>query len=209
MKLYNIIKVAALAALVVVGATSCQSKKKKAAAEAAAKAAAEEAARQKAAEEEAARLAALTFEVTEDVALEASETVADGAEAYAQALAEAKKATAYGATSFAVPTAGLLYANEQCSLSEDAKATLQAFLDVWNASDKKSVILIEAYSNDGTKAAPEGCSTADYNAAIAVERANLVKAWLFAKQVPARNVKVAENPRKADGDQKRVNVSIK
>ena len=209
MKLYNIIKVAALAALVVVGASSCQSKKKKAAAEAAAKAAAEEAARQKAAEEEAARLAALTFEVTEDVALTASETIADGAEAYAQALAEAKKAAGYGATSFAVPTAGLLYADEQCSLSEDAKGALQAFLDVWSASDKKSVILIEAYSNDGTKAAPEGCSKADYNAAIAVERANLVRAWLYAKQVPARNVKVADKPRKTDGDQKRVNVSIK
>lgn len=208
MKLYNIIKVAALAALVVVGATSCQSKKKKAA-EAAAKAAAEEAARQKAAEEEAARLAARVFELTEDVALEASETVADGAEAYRQALAEAKKSTAYGANSFAVPTAGLLYANEQCSLSQDAKETLEEFLAVWNASDKKSVILIEAYANDGTKAAPEGASKADYNAAIAVERANLVRAWLYAKQVPARNVKVAANPRKADGDQKRVNVSIK
>lgn len=207
MKLYNIIKVAALAALVVVGATSCQSKKKKAAEEAA-KAAAEEAARQKAAEEEAARLAARTFELSEDVTLEASETVAEGAEAYRQALEEAKKGTAYGATSFAVPTAGLLYADEQCGLSADAKETLQEFLNVWCASDKKSVILIEAYSNDGTKAAPEGCSKADYNAAIAVERANLVKAWLFAKQVPAKNVKVAQNPRKADGDQKRVNVSI-
>ena len=207
MKLYNIIKVAALAALVVVGATSCQSKKKKAAEEAA-KAAAEEAARQKAAEEEAARLAARTFELSEDVTLEASETVAEGAEAYRQALEEAKKGTAFGSTSFAVPTAGLLYADEQCGLSADAKETLQEFLNVWCASDKKSVILIEAYSNDGTKAAPEGCSKADYNAAIAVERANLVKAWLFAKQVPARNVKVAQNPRKADGDQKRVNVSI-
>ncbi len=207
MKLYNIIKVAALAALVVVGATSCQSKKKKAAEEAA-KAAAEEAARQKAAEEEAAKLAARTFELSEDVTLEASETVAEGAEAYRQALEEAKKGTAFGSTSFAVPTAGLLYADEQCGLSADAKETLQEFLNVWCASDKKSVILIEAYSNDGTKAAPEGCSKADYNAAIAVERANLVKAWLFAKQVPAKNVKVAQNPRKADGDQKRVNVSI-
>ncbi|MBO4469825.1 MAG: hypothetical protein J5740_05505 [Bacteroidales bacterium] len=207
MKLYNIIKVAALAALVVVGAASCQSKKKKAAEEAAAKAAAEEAARQ-AAEEEAARLAARTFELNENVALAASETVADGAEAYRQALDEAKKGTAYGAESFAVPTAGLLYADEQCALSEDAKETLKEFLAVWNASDKKSVILLEAYSNDGTKAAPEGCSKADYNAAIAVERANLVKAWLFAQQVPAKNVKVAANPRKADGDQKRVNVSI-
>ena len=207
MKLYNIIKVAALAALVVVGAASCQSKKKKAAEEAAAKAAAEEAARQ-AAEEEAARLTARTFELNENVALAASETVADGAEAYRQALDEAKKGTAYGAESFAVPTAGLLYADEQCALSEDAKETLKEFLAVWNASDKKSVILLEAYSNDGTKAAPEGCSKADYNAAIAVERANLVKAWLFAQQVPAKNVKVAANPRKADGDQKRVNVSI-
>jgi|GEM_PF-1152333 len=207
MKLYNIIKVAALAALVVVGATSCQSKKKKAAEEAA-KAAAEEAARQKAAEEEAAKLAARTFELSEDVTLETSETVAEGAEAYRQALEEAKKGTAFGSTSFAVPTAGLLYADEQCGLSADAKETLQEFLNVWCASDKKSVILIEAYSNDGTKAAPEGCSKADYNAAIAVERANLVKAWLFAKQVPAKNVKVAQNPRKADGDQKRVNVSI-
>ena len=207
MKLYNIIKVAALAALVVVGAASCQSKKKKAAEEAAAKAAAEEAARQ-AAEEEAARLAARTFELNENVTLAASETVADGAEAYRQALDEAKKGTAYGAESFAVPTAGLLYADEQCALSEDAKETLKEFLAVWNASDKKSVILLEAYSNDGTKAAPEGCSKADYNAAIAVERANLVKAWLFAQQVPAKNVKVAANPRKADGDQKRVNVSI-
>lgn len=209
MKLYNIIKVAALAALVVVGATSCQSKKKKAAEEAARqKVAEEEAARQKAAEEEAARLAARTFELSEDVTLEASETVAEGAEAYCQALKEAKKGTAFGSTSFAVPTAGLLYADEQCGLSADAKETLQEFLNVWCASDKKSVILIEAYSNDGTKAAPEGCSKADYNAAIAVERANLVKAWLFAKQVPAKNVKVAQNPRKADGDQKRVNVSI-
>ena len=207
MKLYNIIKVAALATLVVVGAASCQSKKKKAAEEAAAKAAAEEAAR-KAAEEEAARLAARTFELNESVALAASETVADGAEAYRQALEEAKKGTAYGAESFAVPTAGLLYADEQCALTEDAKETLKEFLAVWNASDKKSVILLEAYSNDGTKAAPEGCSKADYNAAIAVERANLVQAWLFANQVPARNVKVAANHRKADGDQKRVNVSI-
>ena len=210
MKLYNIIKVAALAALVVVGASSCQSKKKKAAAEAAAKAAAEEAARQKAAEEEAARLAALTFELSEDVALSASETVADGAEAYRQALAEAKKATAYGATSFAVPTAGILYANEMCDLvnTKDGKETLEEFLAVWKASDKKSVILIEAYSNDGTKAAPEGVSKADYNAAIAVERARLVKEWLYAQQVPARNVKIACKPRKTDGDQKRVNVSI-
>ncbi|MBO4610529.1 MAG: hypothetical protein J5668_00325 [Bacteroidales bacterium] len=207
MKLYNIIKVAALATLVVVGAASCQSKKKKAAEEAAATAAAEEAAR-KAAEEEAARLAARTFELNESVALAASETVADGAEAYRQALEEAKKGTAYGAESFAVPTAGLLYADEQCALTEDAKETLKEFLAVWNASDKKSVILLEAYSNDGTKAAPEGCSKADYNAAIAVERANLVQAWLFANQVPARNVKVAAKPRKADGDQKRVNVSI-
>ena len=186
MKLYNIIKVAALAALVVVGATSCQSKKKKAAEEAA-KAAAEEAARQKAAEEEAAKLAARTFELSEDVTLEASETVAEGAEAYRQALEEAKKGTAFGSTSFAVPTAGLLYADEQCGLSADAKETLQEFLNVWCASDKKSVILIEAYSNDGTKAAPEGCSKADYNPAIAVERANLVKAWLFAKQTATRN----------------------
>ena len=213
MKLYNIIKVAALAALVVVGASSCQSKKKKAAAEAAAKAAAEEAARQKAAEEEAARLAALTFEVTEDVALSASETVADGAEAYRQALAEAKKATAYGATSFAVPSAGILYANEMCDLvnTKDGKETLEEFLAVWKASDKKSVILIEAYSNDGTKAAPEGVSKADYNAAIAVERARLVKEWLLAQQVPAKNVKVACacKTRKIDGDKKRVNVSIK
>ena len=208
MKLYNIIKVAALAALVVVGATSCQSKKKKAAEEAAAKAAAEEAARQKAAEEEAARLAALTFELSEDVALTSSETIAEGAEAYRQALAEAKKATAYGATTFAVPSASLLYANEQCALTQDAKATLEEFLAVWNASDKKSVILIEAYAKDTDKAAPKGGDKAEYNAALAVERANLVQGWLFAKQVPAKNVKVACNPRKVDGDQKRVIVSI-
>ncbi|MBR6457149.1 MAG: OmpA family protein [Bacteroidales bacterium] len=208
MKLYNIIAVAALSALVVVGATSCQSKKKKAAEEAAAKAAAEEAARQKAAEEEAARLAARTFELTEEVTLSASETVAEGAEAYREALAQAKKATAYGATSFAVPTASLLYANEQCALSQDAKETLKEFLDVWNASDKKSVILIEAYAKDTDKAAPKGGDKAEYNAALAVERANLVKGWLFANQVPAKNVKVACNPRKVDGDQKRVNVSI-
>ncbi|MBO4605394.1 MAG: hypothetical protein J5667_02485 [Bacteroidales bacterium] len=206
MKLNNILKVAVLAALVIVP-VSCQSKKKKAAEEAA-RIAAEEAARQKAAEEEAARLAARTFELSENVTAVASETVADGAEAYRQALAEAKKATAYGADSFAVPTAGLLYADEMCCISNDAKETLKEFLDVWNATDKKAVILIEAYSNDGTKAAPEGCSKADYNKAIAVERANLVRAWLYANQVPARNVKVAENPRKADGDQKRVNVSI-
>ena len=207
MKLYNIIKVAALAALVVVGAASCQSKKKKAAEEAARIAAEQEAAR-RAAEEEAARLAARTFELSENVALTGSETVADGAEAYRQALAEAKKATAYGSESFAVPTAGLLYANEQCGLTEDAKEALKEFLAVWNASDKKSVILIEAYSNDGTKTAPEGVSKAEHNAALAVERANLVRAWLYAQQVPAKNVKVAAKPRKTDGDQKRVNVSI-
>ena len=205
MKLNNILKVAVLAALVIVP-VSCQSKKKKA--EEAARIAAEEAARQKAAEEEAARLAARTFELNENVALAASETVADGAEAYRQALADAKKSTAYGAESFAVPTAGLLYADEMCFISEDAKETLKEFLNVWNASDKKSVILIEAYSSDGTKHAPEGCSKADYNKAIAVERANLVQAWLFANEVPARNVKIASSPRKADGDQKRVNVSI-
>ena len=209
MKIYNIIKVAALAALVVVGATSCQSKKKKAAEEAAAKAAAEEAARQKAAEEEAARLAARTFELSESVTAVASETVAESAEAYRQAVEEAKKNTAFGADSFAVPTAGLLYGDERCSLSLDAKEVLKEFLAVWNATDKKSVILVEAYSNDGTKAAPEGCSKADYNAAIKVERANLVKRWLLANDVPARNVEIAASPRKADGDQKRVNVSIK
>lgn len=207
MKLNNIFKVAVLAALVIVP-VSCQSKKKKAAEEAA-RIAAEEAARQKAAEEEAARLAARTFELSENVTAVASETVADGAEAYRDALAEAKKATAYGAETFAVPTAGLLYAQEQCALSEDAKATLKEFLDVWNATDKKAVILIEAYANDTAKAAPEGGDKAEYNKALAVERANLVKAWLFANQVPARNVKVADSPRKVDGDQKRVNVSIK
>ncbi|MBP5488052.1 MAG: hypothetical protein J6X77_00610 [Bacteroidales bacterium] len=205
MKLNNIFKVAVLAALVIVP-VSCQSKKKKA--EEAARIAAEEAARQKAAEEEAARLAARTFELSEAVTAVAGETVADGAEAYREALAQAKKATAYGSETFAVPTAGLLYANEMCSLSEDAKETLKEFINVWSATDKKAVILIEAYSNDGTKTAPEGASKAEHNAAIAVERANLVKGWLFANQVPARNVKVAANPRKADGDQKRVNVSI-
>lgn len=207
MKFTNIIKVAALAALVVVGA-SCQSKKKKAAEEAAAKAAAEEAARQKAAEEEAARLAARTFELTEDVTAVASETVAESAEAYRQALEEAKKGTAYGSTTLALPTAGLLYGDERCSLSVEAKETLKEFLAAWQATDKKSVILIEGYSNDGTKAAPEGVSKADYNKAIAVERANLVRAWLYANDVPAKNVKVADKARGTDGDQKRVNVSI-
>jgi len=209
MKITNIIKVTVLAALVVVAATSCQSKKKKAAAEeAAAKAAAEELARQKAAEEEAARLAARTFELSDAVTAAASETVAESAEDYKQAVAEALKSTEYGATSFAVPTAGLLYGDERCSLSVEARALLQEFLATWQATDKKAVILIEAYSNDGTKTAPEGVSKADHNAAIAVERANLVKAWLYANAVPARNVKVASSPRKADGSQRRVNVSI-
>lgn len=208
MRFTNIIKVAALAALVVVGATSCQNKKKKAAEEAAAKAAAEEAARQKAAEEEAARLAARTFELSESVTAVASETVAESAEDFRNALEESKKNTEFGSSTFAIPTAGLLYGNERCSISLEAKELLKEFLAAWQATDKKSVILIEGYSNDGTKTAPEGASKADHNAAIAVERANLVKAWLVANDVPARNIKIADSPRKADGDQKRVNVSI-
>lgn len=202
MKFENIVKMTALAALVVVGA-SCQSKKKKAAEEAA-RIAAEEAARQKAAAEEAARLAARTFELSDAVTAVASETVAESAEEYRNALASAKKSTAYGSTTFALPTAGVTYAKERCDLNAETKALLQEFLNAYNATDKTAVILIEPYAND--------TNDKDYNREIAIERANLVRNWLYAYQVPAKSVKVVcpAEARKTDAsNKKRVNVSIK
>ena len=205
MKLNNIIKLTGLALLVVVSATSCQSKKKKAEAEA--KAAAEAAARaaaEKAAAAEAAALAARTFELSEAVTAVAdpNAVVAESAEAYQQAVKDAMKATAYGSTSFAMPVAGVTYASERCDLNPETKALLQEFLNTFNATDKKAVILIEPYAND-TK-------DKEYNKAIAVERANLVAAWFYAYQVPMRNVKVVCpcKARKIDGSKRRVNVSI-
>ena len=205
MKLNNIIKLTGLALLVVVSATSCQSKKKKAEAEA--KAAAEAAARaaaEKAAAAEAAALAARTFELSEAVTAVAdpNAVVAESAEAYQQAVKDAMKATAYGSTSFAMPVAGVTYASERCDLNPETKALLQEFLNTFNATDKKAVILIEPYAND-TK-------DKEYNKAIAVERANLVAAWFYAYQVPMRNVKVVCpcKAKKIDGSKRRVNVSI-
>lgn len=202
MKIENIIKLSALVMLTVASA-SCQSKKKKAAEEAAAKAAAEEAARQKAAAE-AAALAARTFELSDAVTAVASDVIAETAEDYKNAVEAAKKATAYGSTTFAVPTAGLTYNNEKCDLSIEDKAILQEFLNVFNATDKTAVILIEPYANDTKKAS--------YNNAIAVERARLAANWLYAYQVPMRNVKVVTpaDARKIDNSNKqRVHVSIK
>ena len=223
MKLNNIIKLTGLALLVVVSATSCQSKKKKAEAEA--KAAAEAAARAAAekAAAEAAALAARTFELSDAVTAVADPdaVVAESAEAYQQAVKDAMKATAYGSTTFAMPvagvtyaqtpygsttfalpTAGVLYGKERCDLNPETKALLQEFLNTFNATDKKAVILIEPYAND-TK-------DSEYNKAIAVERANLVAAWFYAYQVPMRNVKVVCpcKAKKIDGSKRRVNVSI-
>ena len=201
MKLNNIIKLTGLALLVVVSATSCQSKKKKAEAEA--KAAAEAAARA-AAEKAAAEAAARTFELSEAVTAVAdpNAVVAESAEAYQQAVKDAMKATAYGSTTFAMPVAGVTYASERCDLNPETKALLQEFLNTFNATDKKAVILIEPYAND-TK-------DKEYNKAIAVERANLVAAWFYAYQVPMRNVKVVCpcKAKKIDGSKRRVNVSI-
>ena len=204
MKLNNIIKLTGLALLVVVSATSCQSKKKKAEAEA--KAAAEAAARAAAekAAAEAAALAARTFELSDAVTAVADPdaVVAESAEAYQQAVKDAMKATAYGSTTFAMPVAGVTYASERCDLNPETKALLQEFLNTFNATDKKAVILIEPYAND-TK-------DSEYNKAIAVERANLVAAWFYAYQVPMRNVKVVCpcKAKKIDGSKRRVNVSI-
>lgn len=203
MKLNNIIKLTGLVLLVAVSATSCNSKKKKAeaeakaAAEAAAKAAAEKAAA------EAAALAARVFVLSDEVTAVADTTVAESAEAYKDAVAAAMKATAYGSTTFAMPAAGITYASERCDLNKETKALMQEFLNTWEATDRKAVILIEPYAND-TK-------DAEYNKAIAVERANLVAAWLYAYQVPMRNVKVVCpcKARKIDGNKKKVVVSIK
>ena len=204
MKLNNIIKLTGLALLVVVSATSCQSKKKKAEAEA--KAAAEAAARAAAekAAAEAAALAARTFELSDAVTAVADPdaVVAESAEAYQQAVKDAMKATAYGSTTFAMPVAGVTYASERCDLNPETKALLQELIDVYNTLDKSAVILIEPYSND--------TSDKEYNQAIAVERANLVRNWLYYKQIPAKKVKVVCpcKASKIDGNKRRVNVSI-
>ena len=133
---------------------------------------------------------------------DANAGVAESAEAYQQAVKDAIKATAYGSTTFAMPVAGVTYASERCDLNPETKALLQEFLNTFNATDKKAVILIEPYAND-TK-------DKEYNKAIAVERANLVAAWFYAYQVPMRNVKVVCpcKARKIDGSKLRVNVSI-
>ncbi len=202
MKLENIIKMSALVMLTVASA-SCQSKKKKAAEEAAAKAAQEEElARQKAAEE-AAALAARTFELSDAVTAVAGDTFAESAEDYRNAVEQAKKNTPYGSSTFAVPGASLSYAKEKCDLNAEDKALLQEFLNVFNATDKSAVILIEPYAND-TK-------DSSYNKEIAIERARLAAAWFYAYQVPMRNVQVVApgNTRKTDGSKMKVNVSIK
>ena len=198
MKLNKIITVAGLVVLVALG-TSCQSKKAKesaerAAAEAAARAAAEAAA--------AAAKPAPVFELSDAVKAVAGELVADDAESYRQAVKDAMAQTAYGSATFAMPTAGITYESDRCDLNPETKALLQEFLDVYNATDKTAIILIEPYAND-TK-------DKEYNKAIAVERANLVRNWLYAYQVPARNVKVLCpcKAKKTDLSKRRVNVSI-
>ena len=198
MKLNKIITVAGLVVLVALG-TSCQSKKAKEAAE---RAAAEAAARAAAEAAAAAAKPAPAFELSDAVKAVAGELVADDAESYRQAVKDAMAQTAYGSATFAMPTAGITYESERCDLNPETKALLQEFLDVYNATDKTAIILIEPYAND-TK-------DKEYNKAIAVERANLVRNWLYAYQVPARNVKVLCpcKAKKTDLSKRRVNVSI-
>ena len=198
MKLNKIITVAGLVVLVALG-TSCQSKKAKEAAE---RAAAEAAARAAAEAAAAAAKPAPVFELSDAVKAVTGELVADDAESYRQAVKDAMAQTAYGSATFAMPTAGITYESERCDLNPETKALLQEFLDVYNATDKTAIILIEPYAND-TK-------DKEYNKAIAVERANLVRNWLYAYQVPARNVKVLCpcKAKKTDLSKRRVNVSI-
>lgn len=198
MKLNKIITVAGLVVLVALG-TSCQSKKAKEAAE---RAAAEAAARAAAEAAAAAAKPAPVFELSDAVKAVAGELVADDAESYRQAVKDAMAQTAYGSATFAMPIAGITYESERCDLNPETKALLQEFLDVYNATDKTAIILIEPYAND-TK-------DKEYNKAIAVERANLVRNWLYAYQVPARNVKVLCpcKAKKTDLSKRRVNVSI-
>lgn len=199
MKFNKIIAVAGLIVLATLGTTSCNSKKKqkeaeeRAAAEAAARAAAERAAAEK---------AARVFKLSDAVTAVYNETVADDAESYKQAVKETLAQTAYGSTTFALPTAGVTYRKERCDLNPETKALLTEFLNVYKQTDGKAVILIEPYSND--------TADAEYNKAIAKERANLVRNWLYAYQVPARNVKVVCpcKASKIDSSKQRVNVSI-
>ncbi len=199
MKLTKIIAVAGLAVLVSLG-TSCQSKKakeaEKAAAEAAAKAAAEKAAA------EAAAKAARVFTLSDAVTAVKGELSAEDAESYKQAVKDVIAQTPYGSQTFALPTASVTYASERCDLNKGTKELLQEFLNVYNSTDKKAVILIEPYADD--------TSDKEYNKAIAIERANLVRSWLYAYQVPARKVKVVCpcKATKIDTGKQRVNVSI-
>ena len=199
MKLNKIITVAGLIVLATLG-TSCQSKKAKEAAErkAAEKAAAEAAAAEAAAKAAAARV----FVLSDAVKAVAGETVAEDAESYKQAVKDAIAQTTYGSDTFALPVAGVTYSKERCDLNADTKALLQEFLDVYNSTDKTAVILIEPYAND--------TSDKEYNNAIAIERANLVRSWFYAYQVPAKNVKVVCpcKAKKIDSSKQRVNVSI-
>lgn len=199
MKLNKLITVAGLIVLVSLG-TSCQSKKAKEAAE---KAAAEAAAAKAAAEAAAAAAKpAPVFELSDGVKAVAGELVADTAEDYKQAVKDAIAQTPYGSTTFAMPVAGITYNKERCDLNPETKALLQEFLDVYNSTDKTAVILIEPYANDTKDKA--------YNKAIAIERANLVRNWLYAYQVPAKKVKVVCHckAKKIDSSKRRVNVSI-
>ncbi len=201
MKLSKIFTVAGLAVLVALGSTSCQSKKAKEAAERAAAEAAAKAEAERLAAEAAAK-AARVFKLSDAVTAVKSDVVADDADSYRQAVKDAIAGTAYGSSSFALPTAGVTYASERCDLNPATKELLKELLDVYNQTNKEAVILIEPYAND-----TKDC---EYNKAIAVERANLVRNWLYAMQVPARKVKVV-CPCKAakyDGSQRRVNVSI-
>ncbi len=198
MKLNKIITVAGLVVLVALG-TSCQSKKAKEAAE---KAAAEQAAAKAAAEAAAKAKAARVFELSDAVKAVAGELTAEDAESYKQAVKDAIAQTPYGSETFALPVASVTYSKERCDLNESTKALLQEFLNVYNSTDKTAVILIEPYADDS--------SNKEYNKAIAIERANLVRNWLYAYQVPAKNVKVVCpcKAKKIDSSKRRVNVSI-
>lgn len=179
MKINNIIKVALVAALSVATVAGCQNKKKAAAEAEAARAEAEARA---SAEAEAARLKALqVFELSEEVALvSGNEAVAKSAEEFQELLKEAKANTAWKSTTFAIPAAQVFFKKEMCDLLPETKAVLDEYINLWKASDKTAVIKIEPYAKD--------VADKDYNKAIAVERANLIKAYLYAFGLPRKNV---------------------
>ena len=212
MKLSNIIKIAAVAALVVL-ATGCQTKKQKEAAERArleAEAAAKAAA-------EAAALAARVFVLTEDVTAVscgtpiAEENIAYSVEDFAAKFNANIKANAYGATTLVFPVAGIKFGVERCDFTPEQRALIQEFVNSYLKTDKTAKVLVEAYCAD----------TADkeYDKEIAIERGIRVEALLKKYGVDRHNIEVVSYcPCKTNkalkdystkADKRRVNISIK